>query len=192
VLDGSIGYRINPNVRLALNVSYLPKWKVTSNSSYPDRSEPDLIGNSFHQTYISSLSTTINGYYDATQLSFYNITPYLMGGVGFAINEITSSDNYVNNQATTKHHGSSITNFAWKAGVGLSYHIDEKIFLDVGYTYANLGKISSKIATDYPTYVPGYENAEGEHEHKLDPTMISNHFKKLTSHQFLVGVGIKF
>jgi opacity protein-like surface antigen len=194
VLDGSIGYRINPNIRFSLNMSYLPKWKVTANSSYPNRSEPDLTSNSFHQTHISSLSTTINGYYDITQLSFYNITPYLMTGVGFAINEITDSNNYVDNQATTKHHSHSITNLAWKAGVGINYHLDERLFLDIGYTYTNLGKISSKIATAYPTYIPGdeYENAAGEHDHRLATDMISNKFKKLTSHQFLIGVGIKF
>ena len=38
----------------------------------------------------------------------------------------------------------TVTNFAWNIGLGLGYQITNNIALDVGYRFADLGKVKTK------------------------------------------------
>lgn len=88
---------------------------------------------------VESQSYMLNGYYDIdTQTKF---SPYIMAGVGFAD---------IKGKADTL--GSiSDTNFAWQAGAGISYEVNQAISLDAGYRYVDSGdftKYGIKVESD--------------------------------------------
>ena len=59
-----------------------------------------------------------------------NFDIYAMGGLGMAWNK---TDSISNASGRTK------TNFAWTAGVGVDYFINDCWSLDLGYRYTDLG-----------------------------------------------------
>lgn len=92
-----------------------------------------------------------NGFYDFKNESAF--TPYLMAGVGLASFKHTSqptisyTDYDTSNQMTGYYKngikGSRTTNnFAWNAGAGVRYKINEDFDLDFSYRYLGAGKSS--------------------------------------------------
>ncbi|KKB96050.1 hypothetical protein SZ25_00865 [Candidatus Arcanobacter lacustris] len=179
ILGGSVGYNATPEWRLAFSMNYMPKWRVTDQRTDTDNDTY------FHQTYISSFAATIDSYYDINNFSFYNITPYIMGGVGLAINNIDDGELFENGNLVESFYRNSNTNIAWKIGAGVTYKVNDALFLETGYSYLNLGKIGSKIGKN-PIPDKNYNT-------KLETNSGSfNQFKKLHSHQFSVGLGLRF
>ena len=174
-IGGSIGYSITPEWRLALSMNYLPKWKVT----YQRQPNNDRI---FYQSYINSLSATIDNYYDITNLSFNGVTPYILGGIGISVNEIADGDYFINNDYAKTFYRHSSTNLAWKIGAGITYKINDSVFVESGYSFTHLGKVESKIAKD----------SLDENFQQVLSSDVHNQFKKLHSHQFSVGLGLRF
>lgn len=93
----------------------------------------------------------LNGFYDFKNESAF--TPYLMAGVGLASLKHTSqptvsyTDYDTSNQITGYYKngikGSRTTNnFAWNAGAGVRYKINEDFDLDFSYKYLGAGKSS--------------------------------------------------
>ena len=77
-----------------------------------------------------------NAYYDfRTGTAF---SPYVGGGLGFAVNQLTRSDSSIDSGATGGFEVSDRTtriNFAGAAMAGITYDINSIVSLDVGYRY---------------------------------------------------------
>ncbi|MDR9500227.1 MAG: outer membrane beta-barrel protein [Desulfurivibrionaceae bacterium] len=116
----AVGYDFGNNLRLDGAVSYQQNQLDQINEDNTSRA---LTGDA------SSLSFLINGYYDFTNRSRF--TPFLSAGFGLArvdfAGEIKDDD----------------TVFAYQAGAGVSYAINETFSLDLRYLY---------LGTDDPTF----------------------------------------
>ena len=88
---------------------------------------------------VHSQSFMFNGYYDIdTQSKF---SPYIMAGIGFA--DIKGKADVLGSI--------SDTNFAWQAGVGVSYEMNSSVSFDAGYRYVDSGdftKYGIKVDSD--------------------------------------------
>lgn len=85
----------------------------------------------------NTTTTFLNFYYD-----FHNetaFTPYVGAGIGMAFQyagyDIT--DYSTGNKTTMDDHN---TSFAWNAGVGLAYAINENIAVDLGYRFVGINQ----------------------------------------------------
>ena len=91
---------------------------------------------------LQTKSTTLmlNGYYDIKTGTEW--TPYVMAGVGYA-----HVDNTIKDVMGTEAEKHRADNFAYQAGVGVSYALTSNIALDAGYRYIDLGKTEYKETT---------------------------------------------
>jgi len=183
IVGMSMGFKPSCDWKIALSIDYAPKWTLTHQAEYRNGMK------TFYRSNVSTTSATIDIVYDINKLSYNKITPYVMTGVGLAVNNISDTDFFVDNIAILKFYEQSTTNLAWKIGAGVNYDITDKIYMNLGYTYANLGKIGSNIAKSYPNSDPGYENPS--YHQTLQPNLVYNKYKKLTSHRFMIGIGFK-
>lgn len=128
-----------------------------------------------HGDYSSGL-VLLNGYVDLG--TWYGITPFVGGGVGYvhhwmsgfdtetfnyypALGQIGSNGGHIRDKAT----GS----FAWALHAGLAYDVTPNVKLELGYRYVNLGTVSTGVIDCYcgSTY-PGIKVKELDaHEVKL-------------------------
>jgi opacity protein-like surface antigen len=88
------------------------------------------------KTKFMSTILLMNGYYDIrTDTPF---TPYIGGGVGFAVNQLTqeaAQNNLTNGSNISASGRTTHIGFAAAAMVGLNYDINTFVSLDVGYRY---------------------------------------------------------
>lgn len=92
------------------------------------------------QTRFMSTILLLNAYYDfRTGTAF---TPYVGGGLGFAVNQLTRSDVYTDTAFLGELSASDRTTRVKVAGAamaGITYDINSCISLDVGYRYLYIG-----------------------------------------------------
>jgi opacity protein-like surface antigen len=90
----------------------------------------------------------LNAYVDLG--AWCGITPFVGGGVGFAQMSVLGLKD-VNVPAQSVWYGAdnSQTNFAWALYAGMSYDVTERVTLDFGYRYLDIGDISSGRVTAY-------------------------------------------
>lgn len=111
-------------------------------------------GDTFHQTNtyqgdVRSWAMMANFYVDlGTFCTFGCLTPYLGAGVGFAHHTVSaftdSSTGYSTLNGATGSTGayaatSSKASFAWALMAGVGYRVSERLSLELGYRYINLG-----------------------------------------------------
>lgn len=167
-VSGSLGFNYSENLRWDLNLTYLSSW----NSNITGINEN--INSS-----INSLISSVNIYYEAPERK--NFKPYLTAGVGISLNTLSDSDYFYNNNFN-EHYGEKLTkNFAWKIGLGVSYQLNNKVVLDLGYRFTSLGKAVSntgyeKLSKNNTTTFPSLPN-------KLE-------FKEIYAQQILFAVRI--
>jgi opacity protein-like surface antigen len=99
------------------------------------------------ETRLMSTILLVNGYYDIRTGTAF--TPYLGGGVGFAVNQLTRSDSSTDSGAagnfTVSNHTTGVK-FAGAAMAGLTYDINSIVSLDVGYRYLFIGGTDKDLA----------------------------------------------
>ncbi len=120
-----VGMFVNKNVRADVMASY------TSPASYEF--------NSNSNTYNSKVTTTklmLNGTY-IFDANVGGVSPYVNAGVGVACNNTTTTANL--NGASTYISGNYF-NFAYQAGLGLSYQAQNDMILDLGYRFLDNGQ----------------------------------------------------
>jgi opacity protein-like surface antigen len=82
--------------------------------------------------------------------TWYCVTPYVGGGVGFAtIDVIGLTDINTPNGGVAFAKDSSQTNFAWAVYGGLSYKVTPGLTIDLSYRYTDLGDAQSGTRTAY-------------------------------------------
>jgi opacity protein-like surface antigen len=82
--------------------------------------------------------------------TWYCVTPYVGGGVGFASIDViglTDTNVPVNGFAFAKDN--SQTNFAWALYAGLAYKVTPGLTIDLSYRYTDLGDIRTGTITTY-------------------------------------------
>ncbi len=146
-LSGSValGYDFNP-------VNNIP---VRAEVEYTYYGESELSGNNniYHmggnvKTKLNAQSLFTNIYYD-----FYNATqfiPYVGAGLGAAL--VKTSMDY-NNYSGTNFSGAEgdyEANLAYNLNLGVAYQFDERLAIDLGYRFADLGESST-----HSSYVNG-------------------------------------
>jgi opacity protein-like surface antigen len=155
--DVGVGYQANPWLRGDVTLEYrggghfqslyaLNNPGFTNNGSYKDNSQYL----DFYRADTSSLIGLVNAYADLG--TWYGVTPFVGGGVGFSRNTISGmTDQGTVTNGNTGFTGSSggyfsdgsKTDFAWALMTGLDFNVSQNLKLELGYRYLNYGKISS-------------------------------------------------
>jgi opacity protein-like surface antigen len=137
-----VGYVWGAHVRtdFTVDVHSIMTSKFIGSETYNDGTvtPKDLTVND--KTRFMSTILLMNAYYDfRTGTAF---SPYVGGGLGFAVNQLTRSDSSTDSGATGALEVSDRTtriNFAGAAMAGLTYDINSIVSLDVGYRYLFIG-----------------------------------------------------
>jgi len=102
------------------------------------------------KTKFMSTILLLNAYYDIRTGSPW--TPYVGGGLGFAVNQLTRNVDYTGPLGTVSAGGRSTdVQFAAAAMVGVSYDFSSFFAIDVGYRYLYIGGSSVGLAPAYPS-----------------------------------------
>ena len=122
-------------------------------------------------------SAMFNLYYDIDTGTKF--TPYIGGGVGYARvkskAKVYGSTPYGDiNMSSTSHDN----NFAWQLGFGVSYAVNDKWDIDLGYRYSDYGNAKDSIAS---SIIPG-----------LDSVLYADADYSITSHEIMLGVRYSF
>ena len=161
VLGAAVGARLHPNVRAELAVGYRGSYKLDD----VDAGVPI----SYFTADAKSLSVMLNGYYD---FGSGPLRPYVTAGIGYARNKLGTVE--LNLPATAVRlpiGGATKGNLAWSAGLGVGYAMTNRLTLDVGYRYIDLGDIEASSQT-LPFNFGPYSGATG----------------KLRAHEITVGL----
>lgn len=112
---------------------------------------PNIQYADFYRGDLSSWVTMFNGYADLG--TWYGVTPYVGGGLGFAYNKLSgfTDSGYASDASTggipVPAGGYSSDggkwNFAWGLMAGLSFDVTQNLKLDLGYRYLDYGKFTS-------------------------------------------------
>lgn len=105
--------------------------------------------------------------------TWYGITPYVGAGVGTSRNTISGfRDINVPTQGVAYADSDSTWNFAWALHAGLGYQVTDRLTVDFGYTYLDLG------------------DAQTGRIHSYDNTVDTGpmHFNNITSHDFKLAL----
>ncbi len=129
-----VGYVWGPAVRTDLTVdihSIMQAKFIGTNAPANTLSVDD-------KTKLMATILLLNAYYDfRTGTPF---TPYLGGGVGFTVDQITRNSNQTYNGVTSSVNGRSTNiQFAAAAMAGLTYDFNSFVSLDVNYRYLYIG-----------------------------------------------------
>jgi opacity protein-like surface antigen len=94
-------------------------------------------------TSVRTTTLMFNGYYDLG--SYRGFVPYLGAGVGLAYNQ-TGGVSFTGNPALINViEGADRWSMAWSLMAGVGYQISDRVTLDFGYRYFDMGKAESGI-----------------------------------------------
>lgn len=91
-----------------------------------------------HSFEVTAHSLMANAFYDFNTATSF--TPYVGAGLGGAYLKTDYRTSIINGGTASIGVSKSSWNFAWNAGGGVAYHINENAALDFGYRYVDLGK----------------------------------------------------
>ena len=107
-----------------------------------------LPGTNEYTADIESWVGLANAYIDLG--TYFCITPYIGGGVGFAsVSVLGLKDVNVPNTSVFYAADNTETNFAWAVHGGLAYEVNASMTLDLSYRYTDLGDARSGTVTAY-------------------------------------------
>lgn len=100
-----------------------------------------------HNINLNNRALLVSGFlhpdHDWYKISTVSLSPFIGGGVGYALNQIDSfyptGSTPVNRSAIGSSSPQSTNSFAWQASAGLSIHPVTHLSLDVGYRYYDGG-----------------------------------------------------
>jgi len=188
IFRAEIGYMFNSYIRGGIEASFMPLSRLAVKAQVELNEDMDdqlLIGQ------LSSYGMMSNIYYHPIKLRNTSIfSPYIMAGAGIYINTITdlkliSVPALDSNVSTTDFlFNNSIPNFAWQAGVGNIFNLTNNLKIDIIYRFLDRGSAKSKDAF---VSVPNGPFSIGTFDSEARAT-----FKRLYSHQIMIGAIIRF
>ena len=149
VLGLAVGYDFNlvNDVPLRAEFEYAWRGKKEMVNERFDAVNPPNDGNI--KSKVGAQSFFFNGYFDIHNDS--PVTPYIGAGLGLArvsSESLVTIDNVPGNMSISK----TKTNFAWNIGAGAAFEISDSVVLDVGYRYADFGKVDGSTSVVVPPY----------------------------------------
>ncbi|MGH6860052.1 MAG: outer membrane protein [Phyllobacterium sp.] len=171
-----VGYQFNDWLRADVTAQYRGKTDFTALDYYSNPSNPaDGSGTNDYRAKKSEWLFLANAYADLG--TYGGITPYVGAGIGASRNTISGfRDINVLNNGGGYAGSNSEWNFAWALHAGVGIKATDRMTIDLGYSYVDLG--DAKTGTFY--------NDDGST--RGDPVK----FKNITSHDFKVGVRYAF
>lgn len=127
ILGIGAGYHVNEFLRTDLTVGYRG-WSDVNMKTTEGKRKTDMW----------SLPVLANLYATMPLNNVFSV--YGMGGLGMAWNK---TDSLPDAKGATK------SNFAWTAGVGFDYMVNNCLSLDLGYRYTDLGQARVKVRDGY-------------------------------------------
>lgn len=150
---GGVGYRVNPWLRIDATIDQRAPSRFRTYSSRTNFAT----GYNVEAGDLDVLTGLVNVYADLG--TWWGLTPYLGGGIGFADNGFRG--NYTQttcteaacdgnpgtgNRTAVARPDHALPSFAWSLTAGLSYRLREGLSLDAAYRYVDLG--TAKSGTD--------------------------------------------
>ncbi|CAI3937018.1 Opacity protein LomR and related surface antigens (LomR) (PDB:1Q9F) [Commensalibacter communis] len=175
----AVGYNFDNHFNIPIRAEIDVMARMSDSSNYlRDRQllhYPWLEGKTDYENRINNkvqLNTfMVNTFYDFKNKSAF--TPYIMAGVGLASLEHTSKPSvlytdYDSANRITGYYKNNIkashrtNNFAWNAGAGVRYKINNNFDLDISYRYLGAGKSSLTTWKQAPSvyFFRGYEKSK--------------------------------
>ena len=174
-----IGYEFNDWFRADLTGQYRGKADFAALDRYEttDDSDPDTFdGTNDYTGKKSEWLIMANAYVDMG--TFSGFTPYLGGGIGASRITISNfRDVNVPNDGVAYGDTNSQWNFAWAVHAGLGFEVNERLTMDLGYSYLRMGDARSGDLIAYDGTNDEYNPME---------------FHNISSHDFRLGLRYKF
>ena len=120
-------------VRAEVEYAYRTDYNYNPNPNFTNAATPTKSTNT-----LTTQTVLVNAYYDIETGTKF--TPFVGGGLGFAINDTKATGTLLSGASPTNYTNSR-TNFAWSLGAGVNYAIDTHWSADVAYRYIDLGKV---------------------------------------------------
>ena len=136
----SVGMYFTNNLRGEFSLEYKNNQKLsTTDSPIPAF---DYTGG------FSSVSSFLTGFYDfnAVDILDKSITPFVLGGIGYAINEsgkIKILEFGAAESETVFMDSDFEENIAWKVGAGASVNVTQNLIFDMQYEFVDLGSVKA-------------------------------------------------
>lgn len=132
-------------LRFDLTGEYRGKWLFIGQDTHNDPA------NLFTNEYTADIEAWVglaNAYIDLG--TWRGITPYIGAGLGIGHYSVEGlKDVNVPNDSVFFAEDNSETNFVWAIHAGFSYDVTDRVTLDLGYRYLNIGDISSGTVTAF-------------------------------------------
>ncbi len=146
LFDFGVGYQVNAWLRGDITLEYRDGGHFQSMYTLNDSTTNTQYAD-FYRGDTSSLIGLANVYADVG--TWYGITPFVGGGIGFARNSLYGVTDQglvtVNGGATGPsggYFGNGVSSsFAWALMAGFDFDVTQNLKLEVGYRYLNYGKI---------------------------------------------------
>ena len=166
-----VGYRVNDYLRLDGIVEYRGKTSFKALDRYDTDGDGLWDGTNDYSAKKSEWLLMANAYADLGE--FYGITPYVGAGIGVSRNTIHGfTDINVPNAGVAYGGTKSSWELAWALHAGIGIKATDRLTVDLGYSYVNLGD--------------GHTNAVMPYDGS--PGIAPFKFKDITSHDFKLGV----
>ncbi|WP_104664489.1 outer membrane protein [Ensifer adhaerens] len=170
-----VGYQFNDWLRMDGIVEYRGKADFSALDRYTYNTDasgnPIWEGTNDYDGAKSEWLLMANAYVDLGD--WYGVVPYIGAGIGASRNTISGfRDVNVPKLGLATADSDPTWNFAWALHAGVGYKASDRLTLDVGYSYMNLGDAKTKEIRSY----------DGKY------TSAPMHFKDITSHDFKVGL----
>lgn len=118
--SGALGYRYE---HYRAELEYI--WRKKNSEAVTD----------FTDGSFKSYSYMLNLYYDF--MPYYWFTPYINAGIGYTRSKLSFANSTVDTHYSLKEGA-----FTWSLGAGLSLKITNRLNLDAGYRYFDMGELS--------------------------------------------------
>lgn len=120
--------------------SYRGKRNIDGEPGIWDGPSDPVVDDPLH-TNVQSHTLMFNAFYDLGR--FYGLVPYVGAGLGISFNKTEHVYFTENPYLVNTIDGASKTSFAWSVMAGVGYQISDRMILDVGYRFIDLGQAKS-------------------------------------------------
>lgn len=142
-----VGYRYNAHLRGDITVEYRAGFDLSAVDQYTcdatSGCTPTIQRNNFYDGNVSSIVAMANAYIDLGH--YHGFTPYVGGGIGITRNTISDLRDWDTSQYGGGGWGGTKSKYdlAWALMAGVGYEVNERLTLEAGYRYLNLGDAES-------------------------------------------------
>ncbi|HEX2257083.1 MAG TPA: outer membrane beta-barrel protein [Afifellaceae bacterium] len=144
-LEAGIGYRLLPALRGEAQLIYHPDFDYSGTANFLGVTGPQPV-----TAELETLSALLAGYLDLARLgvpSVGPVEPYIGGGIGLSRHSISSviyRFPELGANAATIVRGGTNTSFSFMLTGGAALPLSDRVTLDVGYRYLDLGKVRTE------------------------------------------------